>query len=209
MVEVIQGESGVHPCSSDFLQLACELAHANGALVVCDEVQTGVFRTGLPFAFQHFSMQPDIVSIAKGIGGGFPMGVCAAHAAIADCFEPGMHGSTFGGSNLAVAAAGAVLGAIEEERIGANVQEVGPYLQARLAELPHVVEVRGRGLMVAAELDEAGMTAPDVVAAAQQVRLLLNATGPTTLRFLPPLICSKEDVDVLAEGLGAILEQES
>ena len=203
MVEVIQGESGVHPCTAEFLELADELVHANGGLLICDEVQTGVFRTGKPFAFQHFSVQVDIAAIAKGIGGGFPMGACTAHASVADSFEPGTHGTTFGGSNLAIAAAGAVLDTIESEGIAQNVQEVGAYLQQELSKLPYVTEVRGRGLMVGAELAE-GMSAPDVVAAAQDLGLLINATGPTTLRFLPPLVCAKADVDELVNKLGTI-----
>lgn len=204
MLEPIQGESGVHPCTAEFLQLADTLAHENGALIICDEVQTGIFRTGKPFAFQHFGIQADIVSIAKGVAGGFPMGACAALSGIADSYEPGTHGSTFGGSNLAIAAAQAALSTLVEEDVAANVEAVGAYLQGRLAQLPHVVEVRGMGLMVGAELD-GSVDAPAVVGAALEEGLLLNATGPTTLRFLPPLICAEADVDVLVEKLEGIL----
>lgn len=204
MVEVIQGESGVHPCTEEFLRKADQLVHANGGLLICDEVQTGIYRTGSAFAFQHFGVQPDIVAMAKGIAGGFPMGACAAREDIANVFQPGMHGSTFGGSNLAIVAAKATLETLREENIAQNVQEVGAYMQEKLVCLPHVIEVRGRGLMLGAELD-ASIEAPEVVARAQEQGLLLNATGPTTLRFLPPLICSKEDVDILITKLAEIL----
>ena len=204
MLEVIQGESGVHPCTEEFLRAADELAHANGALLICDEVQTGIYRTGKPYAFQHYGIKADIVAMAKGIAGGFPMGACAARASVADVFEPGVHGSTFGGSNLAVAAAHATLHALADEGVADNVVEVGAYLRERLSALPHVVEVRGLGLMLAAEVD-ATVAAPDVVSAALDAGLLLNATGPTTLRFLPPLVCTKADVDELVEKLEGLL----
>lgn len=205
LAEPIQGESGVHPCTAEFLQAAERIAHENGALLMCDEVQTGIYRCGThPFAFQHFGVTPDVVSIAKGIAGGFPMGMCAARAEIARAFEPGDHGTTFGGSCLAVAAASATLQAIKDEGVAENATEVGAYLRERLATLPGVVEVRGLGLMCACDLAE-GVSAPDVVMRGLEEGLLLNFTGPHTLRFLPPLICSKADVDLLAEKLKALL----
>lgn len=205
LVEPIQGESGVHPCTAEFLQAAERIAHENGALLMCDEVQTGIYRCGThPFAFQHFGVTPDVVSIAKGIAGGFPMGMCAARADIARAFEPGDHGTTFGGSCLAVAAASATLQAIKDEGIAENATEVGAYLRERLAALPGVVEVRGLGLMCACDLAE-GVSAPDVVMRGLDEGLLLNFTGPHTLRFLPPLVCSKADVDLLTEKLEALL----
>ena len=205
LVEPIQGESGVHPCTAEFLQAAERIAHENGALLMCDEVQTGIYRCGThPFAFQHFGVTPDVVSIAKGIAGGFPMGMCAARADIARAFEPGDHGTTFGGSCLAVAAASATLQAIKDEGIAENATEVGAYLRERLAALPGVVEVRGLGLMCACDLAE-GISAPDVVLRGLEEGLLLNFTGPSTLRFLPPLVCSKAEVDLLAEKLETLL----
>lgn len=205
LVEPIQGESGVHPCTAEFLQAAERIAHENGALLMCDEVQTGIYRCGThPFAFQHFGVTPDVVSIAKGIAGGFPMGMCATRADIARAFEPGDHGTTFGGSCLAVAAASATLQAIKDEGVAENATEVGAYLRERLAALPGVVEVRGLGLMCACDLAE-GVSAPDVVMRGLDEGLLLNFTGPHTLRFLPPLVCSKADVDLLTEKLEALL----
>ena len=200
MMEPIQGESGVHPSTKEYIQAAWRIAHENGALLILDEVQTGIYRTGKPFAFQHFDVVPDIVSIAKGIGDGFPMGICAALAPIAAAFQPGDHGTTFGGSCLAVAAAKATLDALEQQGIAENAEQVGAYLRERLAALPGVVEVRGMGLMNACDLVES-VEAPKVVEAGLRCGLLLNATGPHTLRFLPPLVCAREDVDALAEKL--------
>ena len=205
MFECIQGESGVHPCTPEFLQRAAELCRAHDALMLCDEVQTGVYRTGTPFAFQQFGIDVDIFSMAKGIAGGFPMGACAARAHVAAAFEPGDHGSTFGGSNLAVAAATATLKALEDEDVLANVNAVGAYLRDRLAALPFTNDVRGRGLMVACDVT-GEMSAPDIVSAGLEAGLLLNATGPATLRFLPPLICSAADIDVLVEKLASIVK---
>lgn len=203
MIEVVQGESGVHPCTEEFIKAAEKLAHANGVLLICDEVQTGIYRTGRAFAFQHYGVQPDIVTIAKGVAGGFPMGACAALDNVASAFLPGDHGSTFGGSNLAMAAAQAVLETLQAEHIANNVEEVGSYLRERLAGIEQVDSVRGLGLMVGAELKE-GINANDIVAAGLDAGLLLNATGPTTLRFLPPLICTKADVDELVEKLAGL-----
>ena len=205
LIEPIQGESGVHPCTPEFLQAAERLAHENGALLMLDEVQTGIYRCGdYPFAFQHFGVTPDIVSIAKGIASGFPTGLCAARESVARAFEPGDHGSTFGGSCLAIAAASATLAAIEEEGIAQRVTEVGAYLRERLSQIEGIVEVRGLGLMVAAELAE-GIVASQVVERGLEAGLLLNFTGPHTLRFLPPLVCSKAEVDLLAEKLPGLL----
>lgn len=205
MFECIQGESGVHPCTPAFLKRAAELCRAHGALMLCDEVQTGVYRTGTPFAFQQFGIDVDVFSMAKGIAGGFPMGACAARAHIAAAFEPGDHGSTFGGSNLAVAAASATLEALATEGVLANVNTVGAYLRERLAELPFANDVRGLGLMVACDVT-GDRSAPDIVSAGLGEGLLLNATGPSTLRFLPPLICSTADIDVLMEKLASIVK---
>ena len=205
MVEPIQGECGVHPCTPEFLAEVRELCDANEALLIADEVQCGIFRTGKPFGFQHLGVTPDIVTIAKGVASGFPTGMCAARAEIADTYQPGDHGSTFGGSCLAVAAAHATLSTLMQEGFEGKVQEMGAYMAEALATLPHVKEVRGYGLMLAAELDEGAPAAGDVVAAGLSEGLLLNATGPTTLRFLPPLVCEKGHVDILIEKLGAFL----
>ncbi|MBU5399207.1 aminotransferase class III-fold pyridoxal phosphate-dependent enzyme [Eggerthella lenta] len=205
MVECVQGESGVHPCESEFLAAVRRLTAECGALFMCDEIQCGMYRCGThPFGFQHFGVTPDVVTIAKGIASGFPMGMCAARAQVAASFDPGDHGSTFGGSCLAVAAAEATVRALAAEDAAGNAERTGAYLREKLTALPQVEEVRGLGLMVACDLAE-GVSAPDVVLAGLDEGLLLNFTGPRTLRFLPPLVCSKEDVDVLVQKLAALL----
>ena len=205
MVECVQGEGGVHPCEPEFLAAVRRLTAERGALFMCDEIQCGMYRCGTyPFGFQHFGIAPDVVTIAKGIASGFPMGMCAARAQVAASFDPGDHGSTFGGSCLAVAAAEATVRALAAEDAAGNAERTGAYLREKLAALPQVEEVRGLGLMVACDLAE-GVSAPDVVLAGLDEGLLLNFTGPRTLRFLPPLVCSKEDVDVLVQKLAALL----
>lgn len=204
MVECVQGESGVHPCTPEFLQAVRRITSEHDALLVCDEVQSGIFRCGThPFAFQHFGVTPDIVSIAKGVASGFPTGMCAARSDVAASFAPGDHGSTFGGSCLAVAAAEATLRTLSEEGFAQRVERVGSYLREKLAGLPQVVEVRGLGLMVAADLAE-GINAAEVVQKGLDEGLLLNCTGASTLRFLPPLVCTETDIDFMIEGLRRI-----
>lgn len=205
MVECVQGESGVHPCTPEFLAAVRRLTAERGALFMCDEIQCGMYRCGTyPFGFQHFGVTPDVVTIAKGIASGFPMGMCAARAQVAASFDAGDHGSTFGGSCLAVAAAEATVKALAAENLAENAERVGAYLRAQLATLPQVEEVRGLGLMVAVDLAE-DASAPDVVLAGLDAGLLLNYTGPRTLRFLPPLVCAEADVDVLVGKLRALL----
>lgn len=205
MLEPIQGESGVHPLTQEFMETARDLAHAHGGLLIVDEVQTGVFRSGKPFAFQTFGVEPDIMSLAKGIAGGVPMGAFVAKQEIASVFRPGDHGSTFGGSNLAVAASASVLAELVRGEYAAHAAKVGAYFQKALAGVPHVTEVRGSGLMVGCDVDDTVSDAHDVVAAALEAGFVINATGVHTLRFLPPLICTEADVDALVAALGKIL----
>lgn len=204
MLECIQGESGVNPCSAEFLQAARQMTLDRGMLLIIDEIQTGFFRTGKPFSYQCFGIVPDIVTVAKGLGNGVPIGGFCARDPLAACFKPGDHGSTFGGNALVCAAARAVLSALEEFDAGENARVVGEYLAAGLANLPHVIEVRGRGLMLAAQLD--ADIAVAVVDEGLRRGLVLNCVSSCVLRFLPPLICSERDVDVLIERLGIILE---
>ena len=205
MLEPIQGESGVHPLTQEFMETARDLAHAHGGLLIADEVQTGVFRSGKPFAFQTFGVEPDIMSLAKGIAGGVPMGAFVAKQEIASVFRPGDHGSTFGGSNLAVAASASVLAELVRGEYAAHAAKVGAYFQKALAGVPHVTEVRGSGLMVGCDVDDTVSDAHDVVAAALEAGFVINATGAHTLRFLPPLICAEADVDALVAALEKIL----
>lgn len=195
MLECIQGESGVWPCDDDYLRQVRELTLEHGVLLIVDEVQTGIFRTGKPFAFQTYGIVPDVVTFAKGIGDGMPIaGFCAAGELGLE-LSPGEHGSTFGGGPLVCAGALATLKVLQEEDIAGNVLEVGAYMRSRLEELPHVTEVRGRGLMLAADFD--GDIAVELVDRALEAGFVLNSTGPHTLRFLPPLICTTDEVDAL------------
>lgn len=205
MVECVQGEGGVHPCSQEFLTAIETLVRRHDALLICDEIQTGIYRCGThPFAFQRYGVSPDIVTIAKGVASGFPTGLCAARASVAAAFEPGDHGTTFGGSCLAIAAIKATLETLAQSDIPTEVEKVGAYLQQRLSQLPHVTEVRGFGLMQACDLD-AQCAAFEVVDRGLEEGILINATGPHTLRFLPPLTCTEADVDLLIERLKKIL----
>lgn len=205
MIECIQGESGVHPCTEEFVGAIRRLTEEHGALMICDEVQSGIFRTGLPYGFQNFGVLPDIVTMAKGIASGVVAGACAAKSSIAAAFAPGDHGTTFGGSNIAMAAAHVTLSTLLAPGMGAQIESVGAYMRERLARLPHVQEVRGFGLMNGIDLTHEAPSAPDVVAAGLEAGLVLNATGPHTLRFLPPLICTEADVDVLVQKLEQLL----
>ncbi len=215
LLEPIQGESGVHPMTQEFMEEVRSLTSEYGALMMCDEVQTGLFRTGWALAFQAYGVVPDVFTLAKAIAGGAPMGACVAKAEISEAFRPGDHGSTFGGGPLVCAASDAVLteltcGDAPEGKPGEgyleHVREVGGYLAEQLAQLPHVVEVRGRGLIQGAELEAGLPDAHELVAAALEAGAIINATGPTTLRLLPPLVCTRADVDELCGILRTVLE---
>jgi acetylornithine aminotransferase len=200
LLECIQGEGGVYPCTEEYLHAARQLTEEHDALLILDEVQTGFYRTGTyPFAFQHFGIVPDVVTLAKGLGAGVPIGAVVARGIAATVFEPGDHGSTFGGSPLVIAAANATLDELAELGIGLRVAETGLYLQERLRELPFVTEVRGRGLMVGVELNKP--IAEELVVAGLEAGLVLNNIGRHILRFLPPLICTREDIDMMMERL--------
>jgi acetylornithine aminotransferase len=206
MIEAVQGESGVHVCEPDFLQAARKLTQQNEALLIFDEVQCGLYRCGAPFAFQLAGVVPDVVTMAKGIASGMVAGACAARGEFGDVFGPGEHGSTFGGSSLAIAAINATLDNLVVNGFAEGVAEVGEYFAQELAKLPQVTEVRGLGLMRAAELTD-GIDAHDVVNAALEAGLVINATGGyTTLRFLPPLIATREDVDEAIKRLSIALD---
>lgn len=206
MIECVQGESGVHPWDPDTLFEAAKFARQNGVLLICDEVQSGFYRCGdFPFAFQNMGITPDIITMAKGIASGFPMGACAARIEVAQAFEPGDHGSTFGGSNLAMAAARATLMTLFHGHFEEDVTELGEYFQEGLQKIPGITEVRGLGLMIGADLEE-GINANYVVDKALEEGYLLNATGPSTLRFLPPLIVTRTEIDELLHALPGMIE---
>lgn len=205
MLECVQGEGGVWPASLDYLRAVRALCDERGLVLVIDEVQTGFFRCGAPFSYQLAGIEPDVVSMAKGIADGFPTGAVAARAELADLMVPGDHGSTFGGNPLAVAAGRATVEALVEEGIGEHVIACGERLRTRLAALPHVVEVRGHGLMRGAQLDVP--IATPLVERGLDAGLVLNHIGDSILRFLPPLVVSEAQVDEMADHLAALIEE--
>ncbi|MGI6755701.1 MAG: acetylornithine/succinylornithine family transaminase [Atopobiaceae bacterium] len=203
MLECIQGESGVYPATETYLKAVRELCDSLGLLLIIDEVQTGFFRCGAPFCYQLSGIEPDVVSMAKGIGSGFPMGAVAAKSEVADLMQPGDHGSTFGGNPLAAAAGLAAVTVLEEEHLGNNAIATGSHLARRLADLPHVKEVRGAGLMRAAEFDLP--IATRLVEQGLGRGLVLNHIGENILRFLPPLVVSAAQVDEMADTLTELI----
>jgi predicted acetylornithine/succinylornithine family transaminase len=207
LLEPIQGEGGVNPAGRDYLRGARRLCDERGALLMVDEVQTGLGRTGRWFGFQHHEVTPDVVTVAKALGNGVPIGACWARRDIAAVMAPGDHGSTFGGQPLASAAAVAVLRVMEREDAPGRAQRAGERLTAALLALPQVTSVRGAGLLLGAEL-AAGLDAKAVVAEALAHGLVVNAVRPTTVRLAPSLLVSDEHLDeavsILADALATV-----
>ncbi len=205
LLEPIQGEGGVNVPSSDYLAKVRELCDEHAALLIVDEIQTGLGRTGHWFAFQAQGLEPDIVTMAKALGNGMPVGACWARAEVAAAFGPGDHGSTFGGQPLALSAVRATLSVMEEERVCARAERAGARLAEGLARLPGVLEVRGAGLLLAARL--AGEDAKEASARALASGLLVNAVRPDSLRFAPPLLVSDQEIDEALGILSGVLEE--
>jgi acetylornithine/N-succinyldiaminopimelate aminotransferase len=204
LLEPIQGESGVHVLPPEVLRAAREACNEHGAALIFDEIQTGMGRTGTLWAYEQTGVEPDAMTVAKALGGGVPIGALITGPRLADTFQPGDHGSTFAGGPLVATAALKALELTDNPELLGRVGELGARLAAGLRELPHVSEVRGRGLMLACRLD---VSAPEVVVRALgEQRLVLNATGPDTLRLLPPLTISEEDIDEGIARLGRALE---
>ncbi len=208
LLEPVQGESGVYELGADVLRAARAACDAHGAALIFDEVQCGLGRTGTLWAYQHSGVVPDALTVAKALGGGLPIGALVTGERLAEVFAPGDHGSTFAGGPVQCAAGLAVLDVLDDERLLARVRELGERLRHALAELPGVVEVRGRGLMLAVELDPAHRpgAADIVVRALREQRLVLNATGPTTVRLLPPLLIDEAQADDAVARLRAVLD---
>ena len=208
LMEPVQGESGINIAPPGFLKQLRELCDQRGWLLMLDEVQTGNGRTGAYFAYQHDGIQPDVVTTAKGLGNGMPIGACLAQGKAAELFQPGNHGSTFGGNPLACAAALAVVNTIEAERICEHVAAEGDYLVAqfrqRLGQVPGVVAVRGAGLMLGIELSH---PCGDLVKQALAQGLLINVTNDTVIRLLPALVFQREHSDQLLDTLCPLVEQ--
>jgi acetylornithine/N-succinyldiaminopimelate aminotransferase len=209
-IETVQGEGGIHPVTQQFLAAARELCDSTGALLLADEIQSGIGRTGKWFAYQHYGILPDVTTLAKPIANGIPMGamLCTNDAALA--FTPGMHGTTFGGGPLACAVAIAVIDTIKHENILEHIQTVGAFFHSELSRLATrhdcIIEVRGLGLMLGLELNSAEL-ATQVATQMMECRIILNRTSETVLRFLPPYILERKHVETAITALDEILKQ--
>ncbi|MDR0578410.1 MAG: aspartate aminotransferase family protein [Candidatus Accumulibacter sp.] len=206
MLEVVQGEGGIHVASTEYLRGLRRLCDENGWLMICDEVQCGMGRTGTWFGFQHAGIRPDVVTLAKGLAGGVPIGACLAAGKAAWLFKPGNHGSTFGGNQLATTAALTVLEVIEKENLLASAASVGEIirngLKQALADEPGVVGVRGMGLIIGVELDR---PCGDLVRRGLDAGLLINVTAERVVRLLPALNFSADEGRELVERLSAVI----
>ncbi len=208
LLETVQGEGGIYPADDAFLKGLRQVCDERGVWLILDEVQSGLGRTGRWFAYQHTDITPDVVALAKGLGGGVPIGAVVAREALARVFQPGTHGTTFGGNPLACAAALAVIEVLREEKLVERAGETGEYLMWRLRALAQtcrvIKEVRGKGLMVAAELT---IPSEPVVAACLARGLLVNNVRPTALRFVPPLIVTRSEIGEAMGILGTVLTE--
>jgi acetylornithine aminotransferase/acetylornithine/N-succinyldiaminopimelate aminotransferase len=207
LVESIQGEGGVRPLTQEFFSEARALANSTGALLIVDEIQSGMGRTGKWCAYQHYGIHPDVTTFAKPLAGGLPLGAVMCTEEVARVMHAGMHGTTFGGGPLACAVGIAVIDAIEKNGLLAHATEVGGYFMERLSSLAArhetIVDVRGKGLMIAAELDSAEL-AKLTVAEMLKRHILINCTSDTVLRFLPPYILERAHVDTAIAALDEI-----
>jgi acetylornithine/N-succinyldiaminopimelate aminotransferase len=208
MVEPIQGEGGINVATAEFLQAIRQLCDEKGAVMILDEVQTGIGRTGKWFGYQHFDVEPDIITMAKALGGGVAIGAMMAKAEIATCLVPGKHASTFGGNCLACAAGVATIEAIEQENLLQHAAEIGQYTQDKLRSLKakHAVidHVRGIGLMIGIQL-----TRPGAVIANKCLErgLRINCTHDTVIRFMPPMVVTKEQIDQAIDIFDSVLSE--
>ena len=204
-IEPIQGERGVIPATKEFLRAARELTAAKGVLLVIDAVQTGMGRTGNWFGYEFSGIKPDVITLAKGLGGGLPIGAVIALNEKADLFTPGTHGSTFGGSPIAAASANATIEVIESESMLANNQEKGKRIKVSLARIPAVKEVRGEGLLLGCVLNETN--AKDVVSAMQRKGFLLNAPAPDVIRIAPAYVVSDSQISEFLAAMQEVLQR--
>jgi acetylornithine aminotransferase/acetylornithine/N-succinyldiaminopimelate aminotransferase len=210
LVEPIQGEGGIRPLTQEFFAEARSLASSTGALLIADEIQSGMGRTGKWCAYQHYGILPDVTTLAKPLAGGIPMGAIVCTEEAARAIHAGMHGTTFGGGPLACAVAIAVIDEIEKENLLAHATDVGNYFLAQLRALASrhsaIVDVRGRGLMIAAELNSAEL-AKQTVAEMLKRHIVINCTSDTVLRFLPPYILHRNHVDTAIRALDEIFTE--
>jgi acetylornithine/N-succinyldiaminopimelate aminotransferase len=208
LVEPIQGEGGVHiPASlKTYFQGLREICDANGWLLMLDEVQSGIARTGTWFAFQHTGIVPDVMTLAKGLGSGVPIGACVARGAAADTFSPGKHGSTFGGNPLATAAGLATLNIIAEENLRENAETVGNYINQLLTDAlkgqKGIVQIRNAGMMIGVELDR---PCAELVKQGLAAKILINVTSEKVIRLLPSLVMTKQEAEELVNRLAPLI----
>lgn len=207
MVEPIQGEGGIQVPDNSYLENLRAICDEHDLLLILDEVQTGNGRTGRYFAYQHTSIMPDVVTTAKGLGNGFPIGACLARGKAAEIFGPGNHGTTYGGNPLACAAALAVINTIEQDKLCQHAASLGQYIldsfHIQLADKPYIKEIRGKGLMIGIELKDAGT---ELAVLAKVKGVLLNITGGgRVVRLLPPLIMNQSEADLLVNTVSSLI----
>lgn len=207
ILEVVQGEGGVYPATAEYIQAVRKICDERGALLIVDEIQTGFGRTGKMFAIQHFGVMPDLLTCAKSIAGGVPMGAVLIGKNIKN-LVPGVHGSTFGGNPLSCAAANAALDVIKEEDLAGQAEAKGKYLLDKLMEInsPNIREVRGIGLMVGIEMKQ---KVAGYIKSLQEKRIIALNAGMTVIRLLPPLVITYEQIDHLVEALTEVLSTDS
>lgn len=207
LLEVLQGEGGINVADTEYLQALRKLCTAKGWLLMIDEVQSGIGRTGKWFGYQHAGIQPDVITLAKGLGSGVPIGACLAWGPAAGVFTPGTHGTTFGGGPLVSAAALATIEIMEEEGLLAHAEQMGQFIRAilsrELAGIAGVKDIRGRGLMVGIELWK---PCGELVAIARDKGLIINVTRDNVVRLLPPLVIKKEEAETLAMELAPLIK---
>jgi acetylornithine/N-succinyldiaminopimelate aminotransferase len=206
LVEPVQGEGGVQVPEDKYLSAVRVLCDKHNWLMILDEIQTGMGRTGRPFAFQHEEFQPDVMTLAKGLGNGMPIGACLARGEAAELFQPGNHGSTFGGNPLACAAALAVVDTLQSQELAARAEELGLRMltafELALGDQEYINDIRGLGLMIGIELDR---PCGDLVSMALERGLLINVTAGNTIRLLPPLVLSDDDADHLVQSVTELI----
>nr|WP_295972947.1 acetylornithine transaminase [uncultured Bacillus sp.] len=208
MLEVVQGEGGIHPADQEFLKGVESLCKLHGSLFIVDEIQTGNGRTGKPFAFQHYGLKPDIISTAKGLGSGFPIGAIIAKENLKDVFGPGSHGTTFGGNPVAISAAIATMEVLFDKEFLAEVNNKGNFLRNSLKEhlqsIPMVKEVRGLGMMIGIEINQSAAT---ILADLRKAGLIALSAGEQVIRLLPPLTVTEEEMKQAVAILTRVLQE--
>lgn len=204
MIEPIQGEGGVHPATQEFMEGLRKFCDEKGMLLLLDEVQTGWCRTGKVMAYMHYDIKPDIVSMAKAMGGGMPIAAICANEEVSKAFSPGSHGTTYGGNPVCCAASYAQINELLDRDLASNADTMGEYFKCKLKDLPHVKEVRGKGLLVGVEFD--CDIALDVKHKCFDRKLLITAIGKNVIRMVPPLILNEKDCDKAFEIIKAAVE---